>query len=245
MPEIARPSTVLLQSCDERYAPLLEITGAVNAAYAAAHGYAYRRFVGFKSPGAGANFNRYYLIREELDRGEHDWALWLDADALVVDLSVPLESIIARTPDKLLIACQGTLRGDFDINNGVFLISLRHPLARTFVDHMLLSGDQLGNPPQGFYSDQRVMHEWLRDQGDQEGRIPIVQRYTGEESNLFNYDGGFIQHVLRERGDFETRLEILRGLAAAAVGADSSPQSNRSGSDASLGQLLNLSRAIS
>lgn len=136
-------STVVLQSCDDAYAPFLEVTGPVNAAYAAWHGYSYRQFVGLKSRRAGGNFNRYHLIGEEIERKEHDWALWIDSDALVIDLNMPLQPIIERTPDKLIIACRGSLLGDWDINNGVFLIRLRHPLAGPLIDHMIREGSTL------------------------------------------------------------------------------------------------------
>jgi hypothetical protein len=245
MPEVDRRSTVLLQSCDDEYAPFLDITGPVNATYAALHGYAYRQFVGFKSSGAGANFNRYHLIGDEIERGEYEWALWLDADALVVDLNTRLEPIVERTPEKLFIACRGTLLGDWDINNGVFLIQLRHPLARSFIDHMLLAGEQLGRCAEGFHSDQRVMHDWLKSHRDTAGRIPIVQRYADDESDLFNYDGPFIKHVLREVGDRPKRLATLRSLAETALASKRTTQSNHSGSDACLGQVLNFDRTTS
>jgi hypothetical protein len=209
-------STILLQSCDENYSPFLEVSGPVNAAYAAREGHAYRQFVGHMSSQAGANFNRYHLIRDEVERGQHDWALWIDADAIVVHLNVRLESIIERTPDKFIIACRGGCEGHFDINNGIFLINLRHPLARTFADELIRKGDELGRMLTGFHSDQHEMHAWLKGHADEAGHISFLERYAEPEHNLFNYDGPFIHHVLRTDGDHETRLEKLRGLAKAA-----------------------------
>ena len=130
--------TIILQSCDASYTPLLDATAATNQAYARKHGYAFRQFVGnLSSIPHTANFNRYYLLREEISRGEHDWALWLDADAIVVNHANRLETIIERSPDRLLIACRGTFDGEFDINNGVFLLNLRHRLSGEIVDAMI------------------------------------------------------------------------------------------------------------
>jgi hypothetical protein len=149
----------------------------------------------------------------------------------VIDLNVPLGPIIERTPEKLISACRGTFRGDWDINNGVFLIQLRHPLAGPFIDHMIRAGDRLGRRAQGFHSDQYVMHRWLLAQRDETGRVPIVQCYTDGNYDLFNYDGTFIQHVLREFGTGAERLTRLRGLAGVAF--DSLPtDSGRIGGEA-------------
>jgi hypothetical protein len=216
MSTIDRPSTIVLQSCDETYAPLLEASGPVNSTYAALHGYTYRSFVGFMSPTAGANFNRYHLIREELDVGRHDWAFWMDVDAIAIDLRFPLESLIERTPEKMLIACTGTDRGEFDINNGVFLMNLRHPLARELVEDVIRVGDSLGRAPNGFYSDQAIMQRWLQGYADEAGHISFLQCYAGSDRSLFNYDGRFIKHVLRTCGNGEQRLAKIRRLAELA-----------------------------
>src|SRR5262245_1265465 len=88
---------VILQSCDESYAPMLDATADTNARYARMHGYTYRRTIGNLSPiPHTGNFNRYYLLRGEIDDAAHDWAMWLDADAIVVDCQKRIESIIDR-----------------------------------------------------------------------------------------------------------------------------------------------------
>ncbi|HEY3969129.1 MAG TPA: class I SAM-dependent methyltransferase [Planctomycetaceae bacterium] len=207
-------SIILLQSCDEAYAPMLDATAATNAAYARAHGYAYRKIVGNLSPvPQTGNFNRYYLLREETAMGQHDWALWLDADAIVIDHSLPLESIIQRTPHKLIIACRGTLLGEHDINNGVFLLNLRHRLASELLADVIRYCEALDPRNTSFHSDQRVVQHWLLAQSDDRGRIEVAQCYTGREANLFNYNGPFVRHVLRRQGSFGQRLDVLQRLA--------------------------------
>ena len=204
----------VLQSCDEAYAPMLEVTADTNSAYATAHCYSYQCVVGNLShvPHTG-NFNRYYLLRDEIESGRHDWAFWLDADAIVIDAQTTLESIIARTPDKMLIACRGSMLGEHDINNGVFLLNLRHPSALQMVEAAIRHCERLDPRNTSFRSDQYVMHAWLLTQIDKSGRVDICQCYTGRDYNLFNYDGPFIRHVLREHGPFEQRVRELHRLA--------------------------------
>ena len=208
---------VILQACDEGYARMLDVTTENNAAYARTHRYAYRKVVVNLSrvPNTG-NFNRYYLLRQEIESGVHDWALWMDADALVMDHGIALESIIDRTPDKLLIACRGSLGGDHDINNGVFFLNLRHSLAQDMVDAAVRHCESLDRRNSSFQDDQHIIHNWLFGQRDASGWIAVAQCYTDQEYNLFNYDGQFIRHVLREFGSFDDRVAELHRLVGEA-----------------------------
>ncbi|MCH5376575.1 MAG: hypothetical protein JJ992_21610, partial [Planctomycetes bacterium] len=204
----------MLQSCDDRFAPMLEATVGTNSSYARRHGYSYQQVIGNLSPVPDTgNFNRYYLLRQEIDREAHDWALWLDADAIVIDHQIRLESIIDRSPAKMLIACRGSLHGDHDVNNGVFLLNLRHRQAREMIDACIGYCESLDRRSKGFHDDQHVMQAWLMTQRDDTGRVPSVQCYAGAEYNLFNYDGAFIRHVLREFGEFQQRVRRLQTLA--------------------------------
>ena len=194
---------------------MLAVTTQANSAYADVHGYSYRRAVGNFSivPNTG-NFNRYYLLRQEILAGTHDWALWMDADAIVIDDGVPLEYFINRKPDKLLLACRGAMNGDYDINNGIFLLNLRHRLARELIEFCISACERIDPGNTSFQCDQVIMHQWLLDKSDASGRIHFIQCYTGDEYNCFNYDGPFIRHILRDFGDFEQRVQELHRLAS-------------------------------
>lgn len=205
---------IILQSCDRHYESMLAITSAVNSAYANRHHYSYRQFVGNLSPiPCTANFNRYYLAKDEILRNTFDWAFWIDADALVVDHQITLSSIIDRTPDKMLIACRGGMKSDFDVNAGVFLLNLRHEKTLELVEYCIGVCESLDPTNSSYRSDQRHMHTWLKSHENAEGQIDIIQRYTGCEHNLFNYDGNFVKHVLREFGDYQERVDELRRIA--------------------------------
>ena len=219
----AQPTrSTILQSCDVGYFLLLDATAPTNQAYASAHGYSYRHFVGNLSPiPHTANFNRYYMLREEIKSGEHHWALWMDADAIVVDHTKSLETIIERTPGKMLIACRGGTNGDYDINNGVFLLNLRHPLAGDLVETVIRYCEHLDARDSSFRDDQYVVHHWLRAQRNESGTIEIVKCYTNDEYNLFNYDGSFIRHVLRYHGSIPERAHELQRLARVVAAARS------------------------
>lgn len=215
-PATSHQQIIVLQSSDHDYAPFLELTASVNRRYAALMGYGYKNFIGNISPRPQtANFNRYYLLREVTTRTSHQWALWMDADAIVIDPTVRLESIVHANRDRLIIACRGCDAGEHDINNGVFLFNLRHPLARRFLSHLIMAARRVSPNNSRFQSDQRHVQAWLRRRMEPDGRIRVAKRYAGSESDKFNYDGPFIQHVLRTWGTLEERLERLRVLRRA------------------------------
>lgn len=56
--------------------------------------------------------------------------------------------------------------------------------------------------------------QWLGRHADRHGKIPLPKRYTDPDANLFNYDGPFIRHVLREHGPIDKRTAELERLSA-------------------------------
>lgn len=209
----AEQRVIVLQSADRTYAPFLEVTGCANCRYAERMNHAYAQFIGNVGPRPmTANFNRYYLLREVAKHTYHQWALWMDADAIVVDPAVPLESIIDGDRDKLIIACAGHRWGDHDVNNGVFFFNLRHPETSRFLRYLIGAARHVRRDNARFHSDQQHFQAWLWRRRRADGSIACVKRYAGSSSRTFNYNGTFIQHALRRTGTFEQRLQRLQSL---------------------------------
>ncbi len=204
---------IVLQSTDRAYAPLLEVSGRTNRRYAERMNYAYAQYIGNPAPRPmTANFNRYYLLREVMRHTTHQWALWIDADAIVADPSVSVEPIINADRDKLIIACRGTDAGEHDINNGVFFFNLRHRDAARFLGYVIVAVRHVRPDNSRFRSDQRHMQSWLRRRMRPDGSIPQLKRYAGRHANDFNYNGPFIKHFLRRAGSFDQRIERLKSV---------------------------------
>jgi hypothetical protein len=232
------PRIIIMQSSDDQYAPMLDAISGVNADYAQSHGYVYRAIIGNLSPiPMTGNFNRYYLLREEIVAAKYDWGVWIDADAIVMDHRVRLESIIDRSPETLIIGCRGGSMGDHDINNGVFLLNLQHPLALELVNACIQHVESLDPANSQFCDDQWIMHRWLLERINRPRHLSIVQCYKDKEYNLFNYDGAFITHVLRDVGTFDDRVSELRRLAEQARASFQQPQQTLSQTISSASKL--------
>ncbi len=142
----ARPAgTLVLQASDERYAPLLTRSRPVHMRWAARNNATLRAKV---MRDGYANLVRIWTLANEVERGEYDWLLYVDADALIVDpTNVDIAAVMrttradghamafctaGRTPFELRLP-PGTRvapAARHDVNDGVFLADLRNPAIR-------------------------------------------------------------------------------------------------------------------
>ena len=76
-----------------------------------------------------ASFNQVYMLKELLDRDEHDWIVYLDADAYVADLDFDLPAYLADRSGYGAIVTPAHDDGAWwDVNTGVLALNLRHPV---------------------------------------------------------------------------------------------------------------------
>lgn len=221
---------LILQTCDGTlYKGFLDASADHMKKYANRHGYDYRRYDGVISGTKAwqATFNRIYLLNEELERNEYDWVCYIDADCAVIDPEKKLEDFFNQ--DSFIVACRGGTDDPsvhWDINIGVAFYNMRHPCARTILTEWkhrfeTISQNAFGtdetfitlkNP----FCDQSIMQGILR-------MLPpaITTVYRGEKMNAFNYDGAFIQQVLRNGSNtVEDRIKELCQVIEKAYGAN-------------------------
>ncbi len=127
---------VMVQSGDpERYFDMLRATARPNRAYCARHAIRYAAFHavlrGFHTWHAA--YNRIPVLNQLLDLGWEGWYLHLDADAYVWDHTVDLRAYLAAIPDRGFVFTPGGTTDAWNVNNGVFLANLGHPMARAVI----------------------------------------------------------------------------------------------------------------
>lgn len=208
---------LLIQSADPLvYADMLAETSRANRAFAARHGFGYQAFVGLRRGYFAwhACFNRILMLRDLMLCGFEGWVFYLDADAYVYDPSFDLRGLLARAGDAAMVMSPGADTGlAWDVNDGVFLIRLGHPLAREIVElwfHNFM-----------WTTDEELRHaaEWESVPSDQPrlqrilGEHPHLARslYMVERETLNHYTSSFVRQVLRGHGlSMETRLAMIR-----------------------------------
>ncbi len=195
----------VLTAYDAGYAAVGEISRANKEAYCARHGY---RFVcrtdGFDTSRPPA-WSKVRFIREELAKSE--WVCWSDADALVMDSSVPLVGFVQDSVDVVF-------SGDpkHGINTGHLLVR-NTPWSAAFLDRVWGRTEFLNHP---FWENAAVIRLCEED--------PEVRRHTAVVPNkLFNgfpYPGGgyttgdFIVHFAGlRRPDLDTAITSYAAMA--------------------------------
>lgn len=168
---------LVLQTADaDRYAPMLAATAPNVREYCRRHGLGYESFVGVKRgfhPWQ-ATFNRIPMLAELIERRFTGWALYLDADAWIQDLDFDLAAYLADKGDRAAIFATSGVTGEhWDVNAGVALINLGHPLGRALVEAWAAafaghSDEDLRQGAEWFGAgnDQDLLHKILQRESD-------------------------------------------------------------------------------
>jgi SAM-dependent methyltransferase len=128
---------ILFQTADAfNYAPMLAVTAPSAIEFCRRHGHRYESFVGLKRGfwSWQASYNRIVMLTELIERGFTGWAIYLDADAYVVDLDFDLRAYLADKGDRAAILAESGVTSQlWDINDGIAFINLGHPIGRQLV----------------------------------------------------------------------------------------------------------------
>lgn len=212
---------LVLQTADaDRYAPMLAATAPNVREYCRRHGLGYESFVGIKRgfhPWQ-ATFNRIPMLVELIERGFTGWALYLDADAWFHDLDFDLAAYLADKQGHAAIFAQsGVTDQAWDVNAGVVLVNLGHPLGRDLVAQWAAglaahSDDDLRRGEAWFDegNDQDLLHQILRRD------VAIADAVLIEQIAFINGPHArFIRQQLRALSpSFEDRLRTLSEAVA-------------------------------
>lgn len=221
---------VFIQTADPfRYAQMLDITSQTVTEYCLRNNFSYESYIGVKRGFHNwqATYNRIYQLHELMQRGFPGWAIYLDADAYVVDLDFDLRAYLKDKHHYGAILTP-SMATDYhwDVNAGVVLINLGHPIGRRIVQGWRDAFDRLSN------GRLRDAVEWLDADSDQDF-IQILLRTDPEIANniylqstdLINSSyARFIRQNLRgESLDFDARMALIRN----SVDEVMSKQANR------------------
>lgn len=214
---------IILQTSDAfKYSGMLRETSRTAIEFARRHGFHYESFVGVKRGhiGAHAAFNRILMLDELAERGFRGWALYMDADAYVKDLSFDLRAYLADKGRHSAI--MATISGEtipWHINSGVLFFNFQHPLSIALVREwkrrfMEISDDELGRVQSVWDSvnDQTMLYESL------DRNIELRESVLFVEPQLFNHhEGRFIRQLLNSLdGDINSRTKKI-AIAVANV----------------------------
>jgi glycosyltransferase involved in cell wall biosynthesis len=207
---------LILQSSDpEVYAPMLAQSARTTRAYAERHRCGYSAFVGIKRGFLPwhATYNRIDMLLDLVRSDYQGWVVYIDADAWIEDLDFDVRAYLADKSEYAVIAAPAGHLADFfwNVNIGVVLLNLAHPLARTLIvewerflsryDVAVEAKTWNGEIP----DDQGMFHQIL-------DKLPgAADHVLVEDKALLNSPWAhFIRQAIRaENGDFDKRLALV------------------------------------
>jgi hypothetical protein len=208
---------ILIQTSDNHaYSDMLDVTSRNTKAYCDRHGLAHRTFKGLKRGRWTwhATFNRIYMFKELLDEGYDGWAIYLDADAYIIDFDFPILSYLASRQESAgIVVHSGATASYWDINSGVICFNLQHPVAKRIINDWIRRHEEIFQAPEYcseqrpfYFGDQRLIQQIFLDNPDW-----FAAMYLESQTVMNSMHATFIRHHLRAMTpDFEQRLAVIQ-----------------------------------
>ena len=187
---------------DKSMARVGKVTATIVREYAATHRY---EFICHKRPIDPARhpaWNKIVALRNVLEKRDLTWALWIDADAVVMNHRIPAETLIPRNVDVVFAS-------DFNgLNSGIFMVR-RCAWSLKFLDTLLFLGD-INHDPDGMgmkWEQNTIKHVLKNFSGFAEHVALLPERQMNSSVNSFE-PGDFVLHLgAMANGE---RLRILK-----------------------------------
>ncbi len=207
-----------------RYATFSQM---INRAYCERHGYNFIVFGQLTDSSRHANWSKVRAVGDVLNRLEHDYVAFLDADAWYYDHERTMEALIAEHMESNTLMLFGTDRRDKEVtwcdsnaNAGVFVVK-NTPLSRHIMEEWWHVAVYDRHTRFEWPVEQRAFNNYIRQRWDGEARIKVIPYHF-----LNGRDGYFIRHAVGESDD--VRLTLLKDeYYRLCVRDNSEPQSFR------------------
>jgi hypothetical protein len=172
----------------------------INRLYCEKFGITYQDYIGIKRGYYDwhACFNRIVMLDELIRGGYRGWIFYLDADAYIYDPKFDVRDIMLKD-EHALLASPGGFKGQWDINDGVFLLNLGaekgRKIANLWFQHFMSTTDEQLKGARNWQdvpSDQPRLHSILQKNPDLENSVLHLSH------KIFNHvDASFVRQVLR------------------------------------------------
>jgi len=210
-------NTIVIRTSDHNaHAQMLDATHPNVAEFCRRHKLELREFRGLKRGlwDWHACFNRLYMFEELIAEGHSGWVIYLDADAYIVDLNFAIADYLDSNSGYAgILVHSGATPEHWDINNGVMLFNLGHPITSLIIrdwirrhEDILEEAEYLSEERPFYFGDQRILQHVLRDNPAWFGALRI------ETQDLMNsMHATFIRHHIRAiTPDFDRRIALIR-----------------------------------
>lgn len=184
------------------YKPMLDETSRAVIEYCRRHGFNYESFTGIRRgvhPWQ-ASFNRIPMLQQMVREGYRGWVIYLDADAYVYQMDFDLRAYLReRNHHSAVLTPIPGQDIPWNINDGVMMVNLGHPLGREIVRRWYERFMQVSD------ATLEELVAWPQDINDQtflaqllEADVPLRESVYYERAELINSCyAQFIRQLLR------------------------------------------------
>lgn len=170
-----------------------ELTSGVLRDYASQNGYSFVCHKGIIDGTRGVMWNKISVVQRVLCEDSCEWLMWIDADALVVNPSVKIESLITRIPEGKPAAFA---TDDNGLCAGVFLLQ-NCDWSRAFLATVYFLGDinfedDYGHGPRAEQNCIKGLMKHFRSVAD---RIHLFEQNVMNAYEHTRQPGDFLLHL--------------------------------------------------
>ncbi|MBI1840103.1 MAG: hypothetical protein HYR88_04545 [Verrucomicrobia bacterium] len=195
----------LVTLSDDAMTPVASITGKRLRRYADRHDYPLVRYSASLDPSRHPSWSKVLAVRNAMMSRQSPWVMWVDADAVVMDLEFPASRLIEKTRANLV--CTEDQNG---LNMGVFLIR-NCEWSFSLLESVYFLGE-LREDPDGYKPlwEQSTFKHLIRYFPEVSTHTEVL-RQASMNSSLATYrDGDFVLHLSGMSND--DRLAALASL---------------------------------
>lgn len=196
----------LVTLSDDLMASVAEITAARLRAYADRQSYPFIHYQKLLDPSRPAAWNKLLAVRNALLSRQTEWVMWIDADAIVMNMDFPATRLIDSRTDLI---CASDHNG---LNTGIFLVRYCDWSLR-FLDCAYFLGEVRADPD-GYNPlwEQSTLKHLMRHFAETESHIKVLPQAAMNSSMETYRAGDFIVHLSGLSN--EHRLAALASLVS-------------------------------
>jgi len=208
---------LILSLCTRDLPEMYEISFANKSRYAARHGYDFHCYRDLIDPSRVPTWNRVPMLEKEIAEHGWDWIFWSDADSLVMNPEIKLESLVDPAFD-LIVAKESDL-----INLGNFFVR-GSPWSKYFLPFWYGQTDFINHGGK----EQSALYFLMRENEEVRSHIKIAPgrlfNSYGSPRNVDNWfpfidndyeKGDFVIHFPGLGGELmKIRLKVMREAAS-------------------------------
>lgn len=185
----SNPRFAVVTLHDKLMARVGKVTAPMVREYAATHSYKFICHTRPIDPMRHPAWNKIIALRNVLEQQDFTWAMWIDADAVVMNHTIPAETLIPKNVDAVFAS-------DFNgLNSGIFMVR-RCEWSLKFLETLLFLGD-INHDPDGMgmkWEQNTIKHVLKNFSGFAEHVSLLPERWMNSSVNSFE-TGDFILHL--------------------------------------------------